>query len=197
MSFSGDNMTETDRSRWLLRYVRHRSYEEGIQFRGGWVKMDAVLTAYKRTHRDSRRGRRTDESIRGEIMSLVGTVYHKSRRRNGLRELPRFQVGHDSRGTEFIRATDRYDASPSPPLPSAAPPMPDLSRATDRYGSSDVASRLSRWLLWYLRHGSDKEGIQLRGGWVNMDAVVDSGAIDTITPQELMEGIEIWETEIS
>ena len=84
--------------------------------------MDAVLTAYKRTHRDSRRGRRTDESIRGEIMSLVGTEYHKSRRRDGLRELPRFQVVHDSCGTEFIRATDKDDSNPSPSLPTDATP---------------------------------------------------------------------------
>ena len=173
MSFSSDNMTETDRSSWLLRYVRHRSFEQGIQFRNGWVKMDDVLTAYRHMRsRDSRHGRRNDDSIRDEIMTLVGTWYHESSRRNGLPELPRFQVQRDSLGSEFIRATDRYDASPSPPLPSAAPPMPDLSRATDRYGSSDVASRLSRWLLWYVRHRSYEEGIQFQGGWVNMDAVL-------------------------
>ena len=135
--------------------------------------MDAVLTAYRHMRsRDSPHDRPNDDSIRDEIMSLVGTCYHERSRRNGLPALPRFQVQRNSHGCEVIRATERNDASPPPPLRSAAPLMPDLSRATDRYGSSDGASRLSHWLLWYLRHKSREEGIQIEERWVNMDAVL-------------------------
>ena len=110
-------------SHWLLKYLRYDAKDDACKY--GWVKIDAVLRAYRHRFRDAQG--RTDEEIWDAIMVVVNQEYHKDRYYRGrlLPPLPRFDKKANSYGSRYLRATHSREASMSetrrsPPLPTEA-----------------------------------------------------------------------------